>query len=67
MLKLLKIHQVAEQLSVSPLTVRKWVKTGKVPIVRLGRAIRVREEDLHALMRVGYEPPMRRRAAGGAQ
>ncbi len=56
MTKLLRISDVADRLAVSPLTVRKWVFQKRLPIVRVGRAVRVREEDLDALVRLGYEP-----------
>ncbi len=55
MTKLLKPEEVAERLSVSPLTVRKWIFSKRIPVVRIGRAVRVREEDLEALVRFGYE------------
>lgn len=62
MTKLLKPLEVAERLSVSPLTVRKWIFAKRLPVVRVGRSVRVREEDLEALIRLGYEPlaPVRR-------
>ena len=59
MTKLLKAGEVAERLAVSPVTVRKWIFAGRLPTVRLGRAVRVKEEDIEALVRMGYKPVAR--------
>lgn len=56
MTKLIKPTEVAERLAVSPATVRKWIFAGRLPTVRLGRAVRVREEDIETLIRIGYAP-----------
>lgn len=54
--KLLKAGEVAERLGLSPLTVRKWIFERRLPVVRIGRAVRVREEDVEALIRFGLQP-----------
>jgi excisionase family DNA binding protein len=54
--KLLRPGEVAQRLAVSPLTIRKWIHLGQLPVVRLGRAVRIREEDIEAMIRLGYEP-----------
>lgn len=46
----LTIHQVADQLSVSDKTVRRWVWDGALRHHRLGASIRVAEEDLAAFL-----------------
>ena len=56
MTKLIKADQVAERLSVAPATIRKWIHFGWLPVVRLGRSVRVREEDCDALARFGGLP-----------
>ena len=61
--RLLKTADVAERLAVSPATIRKWIFAGRLPTVHVGRAVRVREEDIEALVRMGYTP-VRRGAAG---
>ena len=44
-----KISEVARQLRVSPATVYSWVRSGKMPAVRIGpRLIRIRDRDLEA-------------------
>jgi excisionase family DNA binding protein len=59
MSKLIKPDQVAERLSVAPATIRKWIHSGRLPVVRLGRSVRVREEDCDALARFGGLPQER--------
>ena len=48
---LLTVEQVAGILNLSVRTVRRLVKDNKLPIVRIGRAVRVRPEALVALIR----------------
>jgi excisionase family DNA binding protein len=50
--RLLTVNQVAERLQVHQMSVRRWIKGGRLPGVRVGtRTIRVREEDLDAFKR----------------
>lgn len=51
--RLLTVIEAANYLSVAPVTLRRWVRFGLIPSVRLGRARRVRLGDIEALMRVG--------------
>ena len=53
--KLLRDEEAAELLGLRPGTIRRMRSTGRLPEVRPtgGRAVRVREEDVRALMRVG--------------
>lgn len=44
--RLLKIPEVAERLSVVPRTVRRLIDLGELPTCRIGRAVRIAEEDL---------------------
>jgi excisionase family DNA binding protein len=46
---------VAKKLNISPLTVRRWLKAGKMKGVRVGRLWRVRESDLEAFLKRGEE------------
>jgi excisionase family DNA binding protein len=43
---MLTVEQVAEELSVSIRTVRRLIKDGSVPVHRIGRSVRVSEDDL---------------------
>ena len=47
---LLSCEQAAGMLGLSLATVRRWVGAGDLPIVRLGRQVRIRIEDVEALM-----------------
>jgi excisionase family DNA binding protein len=46
-----KVKDVANRLNVDERTVRRWIDSGKLRHHRLGRAIRVSEEDLLAFER----------------
>ena len=48
--RLLRIPDAAARLAVSPRTVRRMIASGRLPAVRLGRVVRLREEDLAALL-----------------
>ena len=54
---LLTVNEVAQRLRLHEMTVRRQIRSGQLPAVRVGRRIRVREEDLEAFM----EPPGIRR------
>ena len=47
---LITVDAVAEALSLSGRTVRRMIASGELPVVRLGRAVRVRQLDLDALI-----------------
>ncbi len=53
--QLLTIFEAATLLSVAPVTLRKWSQQGRVPIVRLGRAVRMRLADVEKITRMGLE------------
>ena len=48
--QLLTVPQVAEQFQVTAATIRNWIDQGVLPAVRVGRAFRVRREDVDALL-----------------
>ncbi|MBL4849114.1 MAG: helix-turn-helix domain-containing protein [Planctomycetes bacterium] len=51
---LLKVPEVSDHLGVSQRTVRGWIASGKLPVVRLSaRCVRIRPEDLEALIEGG--------------
>jgi excisionase family DNA binding protein len=47
------IGQVADRLAVSQATVRRLVAAAQIPSVRVGRCVRLREEDVQALIKHG--------------
>jgi excisionase family DNA binding protein len=48
--QLLTVPQVAERFQVTAQTIRNWIDHGVLPAVRVGRAFRVRSEDVDALL-----------------
>jgi excisionase family DNA binding protein len=48
--KLLTIDEVAEVLNVSPRTVRRLIDEGALPVHRLGRLVRISDDDLAAFL-----------------
>jgi excisionase family DNA binding protein len=46
----LTIDQVATNLSVSARTVRRWIKSGELPVYRIGRSVRIAQTDLGAFL-----------------
>jgi excisionase family DNA binding protein len=39
--KMLTVNEYAQAMDVDPSTVRRWVKAGRVPVVRVGRTVRI--------------------------
>ena len=50
--RLFTIRQVAEHLSISDKTVRRWVEDGSLVVHRIGRQLRISEEDLAAFIKL---------------
>src|SRR4051794_19522544 len=47
------LEDAAAKLAVSPLTLRRWAKEGKIESVRLGRRLVFRESDLETFISTG--------------
>jgi excisionase family DNA binding protein len=47
---LYSIEQTAEQLNVSPFTLRAWVHQGRIPYVKLGSRVLFRQKDLESFI-----------------
>jgi len=45
-MELLTVDEAAAVLNVAPVTVRRWIATGRLPALRLGRKLRVRRDAL---------------------
>lgn len=52
---LLKAKEAATLLNVSENTIRMWIWQKRLPVVRLGRAVRLQREDLVALIEENRE------------
>ena len=48
---LLTAEEVAERLRVNVNTVRRYIRSGRLPAIRLGKGYRIRSEDLKAFLR----------------
>lgn len=65
MSRLLRAEEVAERLGLKVSTVRLMISKGDLPSVHPTRkAVRVREEDVEALIRVGYRPQQKTGRSG---
>jgi len=51
--KLLTVEEAAEALTCSVAAIRKWLYQRKVPAVKVGRLVRIRQRDLEALIASG--------------
>jgi excisionase family DNA binding protein len=47
---LLTVAQVADELQVTAQTIRNWIERGVIPALRIGRAYRIRREDVDLLL-----------------
>jgi excisionase family DNA binding protein len=47
---LLKTKEAAQLLNLSESTIRQWIWQRRLPVVRIGRAVRLRREDLEQLI-----------------
>ncbi len=50
-MKLLSLEEAATQLSVSTMSVRRWIKDGTLKHVRLGRCLRVVADDVNRVIK----------------
>ena len=53
---LVTTQEAAMQLGLSPATLRKWISCRKINFVRIGRAVRFRQEDLEQMVKEGFRP-----------
>lgn len=47
---LLTAEQIAARCQVALRTVRRWITAGDLPVLRLGRAVRIAEDDLERFL-----------------
>ena len=48
-MELMTVQETAAMLKVSPVTVRRYIASHRLPAVRLGKGVRVRKEDIENL------------------
>lgn len=48
--KLLTVREVANIMRVAEITVYKWVEKGTIKHVKIGRTIRIKEDDLNKML-----------------
>jgi excisionase family DNA binding protein len=53
----LTVADVAKQLQISEDTVRRWIKTGKLPALKIGKEWRVAPDDLEAFLKQSRKQP----------
>lgn len=58
--KLLRVNEAAERLNLSPKTIWAMIYRRDLEVVRIGRAVRIREETLDELIARGTVPALRR-------
>ncbi len=51
---MLTVNEVADLLRVSRMTVYRSIKQGEMAALRVGRNLRLREEDVHSYLRERY-------------
>ena len=60
------ISEVAQRLAVSSPTIRRLIARAELPTVRVGRCLRLRDDDVEALIRrgnTGHQPPEERKGS----
>jgi excisionase family DNA binding protein len=50
------VAETATALSLSPATIRSWIASRRIGVVRLGRAVRVPSTEIARLLEAGYVP-----------
>ena len=54
----LTIREAARRLGLQESTLRKWILLRKIGVVRLGRAVRLRSDEVEALIKQNYTAAM---------
>src|SRR6201996_5623596 len=49
----LTVAEVAELLKLNQQTIRNWIDAGSLPAIRVGRRVRIKREDLDAIIDAG--------------
>jgi excisionase family DNA binding protein len=51
-----KVRKFAEKLNIAEKTAWGWIAQGRVGVVRLGRSVRVPQEEIDRLIEEGFTP-----------
>ena len=54
MQQLLTVLQAADALALKPATIRKMILQRRLPVVRIGRSVRIKQADVEGIIRQGY-------------
>lgn len=54
--RLLRVAETAARLGVTESAIRKAIFQRRIPVVRIGRAVRIPEDHIEKLIRDGYTP-----------
>lgn len=54
--ELLTVDEASKVLRLKPSTVRSWLLNRRVPFVKLGSRVLLRQADLNALIEAGFRP-----------
>jgi len=49
-MELLTVQETAQRLKVAPITIRRYIASGRLPAVRIGRQVRVRKEAIEGFI-----------------
>lgn len=49
------VQEAAKQLTVQESTLRSWIHQNRIPVIRLGRAVRIKAEVLERILREGLK------------
>lgn len=63
---LITVNAAAERLTVSPYWLRRRIAEKSIPVVRLGRLVRIEESVIEGLIDEGRQPAESRSRAGAA-
>ena len=55
---LLTVKQAASILGLQESTIRKWVLSRRMGVVRLGRSVRIRRDEVESLIKRNYVSPI---------
>ena len=58
-MELLTVQETAAMLKLSPVTIRRYIASGRLPAVKVGRGVRIRKEAVEGLLEPTLPPHLR--------